>query len=295
MTTTSHPPGSEVSDPQPAGSDSRSLSASVRRGALWVVASNALLRLANVLITAVVAHILSPHDFGVFAVALTAFAIVSSLGELGVSACLMRADLDIDHLAPTVATVSIFSSAVLGGAMAVFARPIAAALGSAAAVGPIRVMSLAVFTVGAFAVPNSQLIRDFKQDKIFLANAIGFVVSTVLLITLAKAGGGALAFAWSMVVRQFVMGGVLVAVAPRHYRPGLARSALSVILRFGLPLAGANFVNYILLNVDYAFVGHLLGAAELGVYMLAFTVASWPYGRSGRSDQQRIDARVLPG
>ena len=137
------------------------------------------------------------------------------------------------------------------------------------------------FSVGAFAVPNSQLIRDFKQGKIFLANAIAFVPSTVLLIVLAKSGGGAMAFAWSMVVRQFVMGGVLIAVAPRRYRPGLARSALSVILRFGIPLAGANFVNYILLNVDYAFVGHLLGATALGVYMLAFTVASWPYGVLG--------------
>lgn len=281
MITTSHSHAGEASDPKPAGSDSQPLSSSVRRGALWVVASNVLLRFANVLITAVVARILSPHDFGVFAVALTAFAIVSSLGELGVSACLMRADLDIDRLAPTVVSVSILSSAILAGAMAAFARPIAAALGSAAAVEPIRIMSLAVFSVGAFAVPNSQLMRDFKQGKIFLANIIAFVPSTVLLIILAKSGGGAIAFAWSMVVRQFVWGAVLIAVVPRRYRPGLAHGALSVIIRFGLPLAGANFVNYILLNVDYAFVGHLLGAAALGVYMLAFTVASWPYGVLG--------------
>ncbi len=253
----------------------------MRRGALWVVASNVLLRLGNVLITAVVAHILSPHDFGVFAVALTVFAIVSSLGELGVSACLMRADLDIDKLAPTVATVSVTSCTILAVAMAAFARPVATALGSAAAAGPVRVMSLAVFLLGIFAVPNAQLMRDFKQGKIFLANAIGFVPSTVLLIMLAESGRGALAFAWSMVVRQFVVGCMLIAVAPRHYRPGLARSALSVIFRFGIPLAGANFVNYILLNVDYALVGHLLGASALGVYMLAFTVASWPYSVLG--------------
>ena len=135
-------------------------------------------------------------------------------------------------------------------------------LGSADAAGPVRVMALTVVLVGLFAVPTAQCMRDFKQDKIFLANIIAFVPSTVLLIVLAKSGGGAIAFSWSMVVRQFVWGGVLVALAPRHYRPGLARSALSVIFRFGLPLAGANFVNYILLNVDYAFVGHLLGAAE---------------------------------
>ena len=34
-------------------------------------------------------------------------------------------------------------------------------------------------------------------------------------------------------------------------------------------------MNYILLNVDYALVGHLMGAVELGIYVLAFNVASW--------------------
>jgi PST family polysaccharide transporter len=276
MTTASNPSRSEVSDLKPAGSDSKSLSASVRKGALWVAASNLLLRFANIFLTAIVAHILSPHDFGVFAVALTAYAIVSSIGELGVSACLIRADLDIDSLAPTVATVSVLSSTILAGVMAAFATPIATALGSAAAAGPVRVMAIPVFLVGVFAVPTSQMVRDFRQDKLFLANAISFVPSTALLIILAKSGSGAMAFAWSRVVGQLVVGCVLIMVAPRHYRPGFSRSALSILFRFGLPLAGANFVNYILLNVDYAFVGHLLGAAALGTYVLAFNVASWP-------------------
>ena len=276
MTAASKSSRSDVSEPKPAGSNSQSLSASVRKGALWVVASNLLLRFANIFLTAVVAHILSPHDFGVFAVALTAYAIVSSIGELGVSACLIRADLDIDSLAPTVATVSVLSSTILAGAMAVFATPIAAALGSAAAAGPVRVMALPVFLVGVFAVPTSQMVRDFRQDKLFLANVISFVPSTALLIILAQSGSGAMAFAWSRVVGQLVVGCVLIVVAPRHYRPGFSRSALSILFRFGLPLAGANFVNYILLNVDYAFVGHLLGAAALGTYVLAFNVASWP-------------------
>src|SRR5215468_1320940 len=281
MTAASDPPPSEVSDSELAGSDSRSLSASVRRGALWVAATNMLLRLANVALTAIVAHILSPHDFGVFAVAATAYIIVFGISELGLPACLVRADLDIDSLAPTVATLSVLSNAIFAGAMAVFAVPIATALGSAAAAGPIRVISLAMLVSGTFAVPWSQLTRDFRQDKLFLANAISFVASTALLLILAKSGSGAMAFAWSRVVGQFAMACVLVAQAPKLYRPGLTRSALSVILRFGIPLAGANLVNYVLLNVDYAFVGHILGATVLGVYVLAFNVASWPYSVLG--------------
>jgi lipopolysaccharide exporter len=256
--------------------DKPSLAASVRRGALWSIANTVLLKVASLGITAVVAHILSPRDFGVFTVAMTAYAIVSSLGELGVSSCLIRADLDIDRLAPTMVTVSVLTSAVQAAAMVFFARPIASALGSPAAAQAIRVMALVVIIVGCFAVPSAQLVRNFRQEKLFLAEAISFVVSTAVLLVLAKRGSGAMAFAWSRVAGQLVSGCVLALSAPRTYRPGLRRSALQVLVQVGFPLGAANIIGFILLNVDYGLIGHLLGAVALGIYVLAFNVASWP-------------------
>ena len=277
------------------GDDPRELSADVRRGALWSIGSTILLRLASILTTAIVARILNPRDFGVFAVALTAYAIISAIGELGVAACLVRADLDLDSLAPTMATISLATSAVLAFAMAAFARPIAAALGSAAAAGPVRVMALAVLLVGVFAVPGAQLVRDFKQDKLFLANVIGFVPSTVVVILLAKSGQGAMAFAWSRVAGQAFTGLVFIASVPKVYWPGLTRSALLLLVRFGLPLAGANFVNYILLNVQLRTrrPSHGCGGARYlraGVQRGVLAVHPAQF-----HDQQRIDARVLAG
>jgi lipopolysaccharide exporter len=256
--------------------ETRPLSVSVRNSAVWNVASTLTLRVAGILVTAIVAHILDPHDFGVFAVALTAFTIVTSLGDFGITSCLARADLDINLLAPTLTSVSLAMSALLAGAMTIFARPIAAALGSADAAGPVRVMALTVIVVGVFAVPSAQYMRDLRQDKLFLANAVSFIPSTIVLLILAKSGSGAMAFAWSRVAGQFASGCVLAIYLPRFYWPSFARSAMSILFRFGLALAFANFVNYILLNVDYALVGHLMGAARLGIYMLAFNVASWP-------------------
>ena len=77
-----------------------------------------VLRLVTIALTAVVAHILALHDFGVCTVALTAYAIASSVSELGIASCLTRADLDLDAMAPTMVTVSMTSSAILAGAMA---------------------------------------------------------------------------------------------------------------------------------------------------------------------------------
>jgi lipopolysaccharide exporter len=276
MTSTSGEVWIEPSGPDLPQAESPPLSARVRRGALWSLASSLLMRLLSIAVTAVVAHILDPRDFGIFAVALTAYAIVSSIGQLGVSACLMRADLDIDHFAPTVVTISWTSSAVLAGAMVVYAKPIASVLGSADGAGPIRAMSIAVVLAGVFAVPCTQLMREFRLNKQFVANVVSFVPTNVILFFIAGSGGGAMAFAWSRVIGQLIEGIVVVSCVQRNYWPGFARDTLPVLLKFGLPLAGANFVNYILLNVDYAFVGHLLGAIDLGIYVLAFNVASWP-------------------
>ena len=95
-------------------------------------------------------------------------AIVSNIGELGVSSCLMRGDTDPDEIAPTVAAISIFSSLVLAAGMVFFAHPMAAALGSPEAAGSIRVLALAVVLVGVFATPCAQLVRDFRQERQFV-------------------------------------------------------------------------------------------------------------------------------
>ena len=233
--------------------------------------------MSNVAITAVVAHLLTPRDFGLFTVALTAYTIIFNLGEFGVASCLVRADLDIDAIAPSMVTISLVTSAIASAAMFVFATPIATALGSADGTEPVRVMALVVLINGFFTVPGAQLTRDFRQDKLFLANVLSLVPSTIALLFLAKSGSGAMAFAWSRVISQFVMGCVIVACVSKVYMPGLDRAALSLLLRFGLPLAGANFINYTLISVDYAFVGHLIGAVALGAYVLAYTVASSPH------------------
>jgi lipopolysaccharide exporter len=277
MTATSRVSGKKASDHErPAQANAKPLPATVRRGALWSVASAAQLRAANVITTAVIAHILDPRDFGIFAVALTAYTIVYSLGEFGVGSCLVRADLDIDALAPTMNTVAVATSAVQAAAMILFAKPIAVALGSPAAAGPIKAMALVVIIIGIFTIPSTRLIRDFRQDKVFLAEVCSVAASTVVLLLLAKTGSGAMAFAWSRVVGQFVTGCVVFVSAPKDYRFGVTRGALSVLFRIGLPLGMSGFVNYILLNVDYALIGHQLGATALGTYVLAFNVATWP-------------------
>jgi lipopolysaccharide exporter len=260
----------------PDGTDSDQLGVRVRRGAAWSVAASLFLRLSSVVTTAIVAHIFDRSEFGVFTIALTANTIVTIVGQFGLTSCLTRADLDIDSMAPTMLTFSVVTNLIQAGAMFVFAQPIATALGSAAAAGPVRVLAIAQVIVGFAEIPNCQLARNFGQRKLFLAQVVGSVPSTVVLLTLALSGAGPVAYAWSMDFGIFLSACVVFASAGRYYLPGLRRSALGVLFRYGFPLGMANIVNVVLLNVDYALIGHLVGPAALGSYVLAFNVASWP-------------------
>ncbi|WP_411701067.1 oligosaccharide flippase family protein, partial [Conyzicola sp.] len=186
-----------------------------------------------------------------------------------------RSDLDERAIAPTVATISIVSSLTLAGLVAWFAEPIAVALGSAEATEPIRVMALCVAMIGPFAVPGAQLQREFRQDLVFRANIIAFVPSAATLIVISLLGEGALGFAWSRVVGQLVIGTLMFLSVSTRYRPGLDVRLVGGLLRFGLPLALANLLSQVLLNVDYVFVGRMLGVADVGLYNLAFNICMW--------------------
>ena len=266
------------------------LGSSVLRGAVWTAGSTILLRVANIALMAVVARIVSPNEFGIFTLAVTVHAVVVSLAELGTASAIARPDLDLNKVAPTVATVSIVTSLLMAAPMFVFARDIAILLGSAEAGPSLQIMALGVALIGPLAVPGALLLRDFRQNVIFWASAIAFLPGSATLVLLAVQGAGPESFAWSRIVGQVVMGAVIVVATGRPARPRLDLKILKPLLAFGLPLAGANLLSQVLLNADYLFIGRMMGATALGVYFLAFNVAMWPTAVIG----SMLNGLVLP-
>ncbi|WP_281281570.1 oligosaccharide flippase family protein [Sinomonas susongensis] len=247
---------------------------SVGSGALWSGINTLVMRVANVAIMVVAVRLVSPRDFGVFTAALVVGTIATSMSELGVASALIRRDLSVSELGPTVVTIAWVWSGSLAIMMVAGARPLADLLGAPDAETSIRVLALGVAASGFSAVPGALLARDFRQRSIFTAGALAFVPSSAVLVLLAFGGSGPLSFAWSKVVTAVVTGAVMLILGKQWVRPRFERRAFQFLLRFGVPLAAANVVGYALLNADFALVGHAMGPALLGVYSVAFSIAS---------------------
>ena len=247
----------------------------VAHGAMWAAASNIFLRVAGIGLTILLARVLDPSDFGVFAIALAVHTVVSSLADLGLAAAISRSPHDPEELAPSATAIAWGSGLLLTVAMWVAAGPVSAFVRVPEAAGSIRILALTLLLTGLLAVPSAQLTREFRQDMIFRSTVAGFVVSSIVLLVIVSRGGGAEAFAWSRVAGMVASGIVVVRCVGRHYWPGWNGTQARALLRFGAPLMAANMVNLVLLNADYLVIGRRLDETSVGVYMIAFSVAGW--------------------
>jgi O-antigen/teichoic acid export membrane protein len=248
----------------------------VATAARWSLASSIAQRVAQVGVGVVVARLVVPADMGVYASALVAVALVVGISELGVSVAVVRTQRPVHLVAPTATTIALTWSLVITGGLMVCAPWLAAALGSPSAAGPLRLMALAVVVGGVSAVPAAQAQRTFRHRRRAASDLIGFGTGALTTVVMAAAGTGAWSLAAGRVVTNLVAAVVLMSAPTLRSRLGYRRDAARELLGIGLPLTGAGLVALALWQIDYVVVGRHLGGPALGVYVLAFNLASWP-------------------
>jgi O-antigen/teichoic acid export membrane protein len=262
--------------------DKESLSGKASRATGWSFANTIATRVGSFGINVMLARMLGPHAFGTYAVAFVALSAAQQFNELGVSLAIVRWAGEPGEIVPTVATISVAVSAVTCGACYLSAGAFATAMGSPGATDVVRVLTLAILIDGFAVTPGTLLQRQFRQGKTTIAVQGGVWVGTSLTVALAWSGYGAMSLAIGQLVGALVAAGIVVAFAPESLRFGFDRAKVGALLRFGLPLAGSNLVAFAAVTVDQIVVGHLLGTAALGLYVLALNVASWPLNMLAR-------------
>ncbi|HLT60056.1 MAG TPA: oligosaccharide flippase family protein, partial [Microlunatus sp.] len=268
--------------PEPATATEPPLGREVGRGLGWSTLSNLVLRVGNFVVSLIMARLIAPEEFGVFAVALTVWSVLSTLAEFGLGSDLVRAR-DPQRRIPTVATLGLLTSGVLAAGMALSAGPLAAAFRSPGATPVIMVMSIGLAIFGFSIVPAAMLQRAFRQRTLFAVNGTALILSASTLTVLAWLGFGPMALAIGQVTTQLVTVAGLYLATRLPLRLGLDRRIAAESAGFCLPLAVANLLSWLLISIDNLVVARTLSQVELGLYVLAFNVSSWPMSAIGQS------------
>lgn len=250
-------------------------------GLAWSSINSLVLRLGSFAVGIVLARLLAPEQFGVFAVSLTVQAVLMTLADLGMSADLIRSS-EHERKAPTVATLALASGTVLAVTMALSSQGLADLLGSPDAGPVISVMAFSLMLAGAGVVPYASLQRRFAQKKLFGIAATDFTIGTVLTLVLILAGWGVMGLACARIVSQSVTLVLQFVLSGEKVRFGFDRAMVPTVLAYGVPVALANMLSWALLNVDNVAISRLSGPVALGFYFLAFNVSNWPMSALGQ-------------
>ena len=251
------------------------------RGLRWSLLGNLSTKMGSFAVGLVLARLLTPSDFGFYALALAATTFALHINDVGIIAATVQWRGRVEDMAPTAATMAIVFSSLVYGAFWVLAPAFAALAGSPAATPVVRLLTAVILVDGVTAVWSATLQRRFEQDKLLKANIAGYVVNASLSIALAANGAGPYSFAVGHVAGWVVTGVLVFTWARVPVRFGLDREIAAKLLRFGIPLAASLGVEALLINADYVIVGRELGASAVGLYMLAFNVSSWVPGVIG--------------
>ena len=232
-------------------------------------------RFGTLVIGLVLARMMSPRDFGAFGVVVVALLGVQSVGQLGAGSALAIWRGSPDEIVPTVTAISFASSAAVYAACYAGAPAFAATMGAPAAAHVIRLVALNVMISGVVAAPRGMLQRRAPRLSVMVVqvdNWLGVLVTIGLFIT----GHGLMSLAIGRIAGGLAAAIIVTAFSPRSLRIGFNRAEAGALLEIALPFAASSALAFGITNADQIVVGHILHARDLGFYLLALCVATWP-------------------
>jgi PST family polysaccharide transporter len=249
-------------------------SRSLASGVLWNLAQFGAGRVVTFVVTALLARMLVPEDFGLLALGLLALGVFDRLKDIGVGAGLVQRPGPWSRLAPTGLTLSVGGAVLLAGACAVLAPQLATLLGDDELVAVLRALAISLAVSGLSVLPDAALRRRMLFRQRSLPELSGAVVKGAVSIALALAGLGVFSLVWGQVAGALTTTLGYWFVYRRQdfapLRPGWDRAVAGSLLTYGSQLAWVSLLALLLDNLDYLVIGRRLGAEQLGYYTMAF-------------------------
>ena len=223
----------------------------------------------------VLARLLSPTEFGLFADVLVFTQFSQLLFELGMGAALVQLPEVDDQDLSTVFWLNAAGGLVFAGLM-VAAGPLIAAFFHEPQLRVLAPLTALTYTLNIGVCHLALLQRALRFRAIAGAELVAAFVGFVVTVVLALSGVGVTALAIGLVVQNAGVSLVVWCLVP--WRPGrvVARASVVRVWRFCAGMLGTNVVNYWGRNADNLLIGRFLGAAPLGLYNRAFNLMSLP-------------------
>jgi lipopolysaccharide exporter len=223
----------------------------------------------------ILAWLLSPEDFGLLAIAMTAIGVLLSVTDFGmIPALIQRLDADQQQY-DTAWTVGIVRAVTITGVVLLAAPLIAHIFAEPRALDIIRALAILPLVEATASIKIADLTRNLQFRSLALAKLADALANTVVSISLARSLGvwalvaGTLAGPTAYAVMSYIL-------APHRPRLSFDRASAQPLVHYGRWIFVTSLTAVSGGAVLRVVISRQLGATELGLYFLAAKLAFLP-------------------
>jgi O-antigen/teichoic acid export membrane protein len=258
--------------------DSRGIAKKAARGAFALGGRQFFVHGLNVAGSIVLARLLSPSDFGIYAIAMFLIQFLSSFGGTGLACNLIRVPHEpSEEEYSAVFTFQQFGLAILVAALWAASPYVVHMYGLRNHyVWLFRMTAISLFVTSFMVIPQVRLEREIGFAKLAMVEAWQALVFNATAIGLALMGWGGMSFAAALIARSSA--GVLAVYAAEPWRPHWRLDWLSAKphLSFGFFYQSSQVISLIKDAISPILVGVFAGTIAVGYISWASMLSSYP-------------------
>ena len=252
--------------------------AKATRGSIWITSSYVLGRLLQLTAQVVLARLLLPSDFGVWAMVLIVTTLSALFKEGAIAQVLVHRGIDDKKLVNAVYSLGINISVFMFVLQALAGFLVSQFFG-VPVLWPLTACVALVFLIGAGAASHGAvMIRQMKFRELSICDSGASLARLVGILGCAALGGGVWSFAAGEILMALVDSSLKRSLSGYHFTYHLIPDppAIREVRNYIGGLIGINLAVYANTNGDNLVIGKLLGTQFLGYYNLAYQLAMFP-------------------
>lgn len=246
------------------------------KGIAWNLISQAIQQVIQIFVIVTLTRLLTPGEFGIFAMIIVFFNFAEPFRQWGFQAFLIQKNVIDDEYKDT-AFWSICAIAICLFTLSIISAPLIAKFFN----NPQLTMFLRVGSLGFLLSPIGSVqwaLANRKMDfkMIMIRDTISAFIYGTYVCFLAFNGYGVWSLVIAFVVKELSLSIILWIIY--DWRPSLRfnYSKFKDMSHFSFNCIGSGVLSFFTYNVDNIIVGRFLGATNLGLYNLAFNTVNQP-------------------
>lgn len=251
-------------------------------GLIWNAANNGSLTILNLVITAILARLLSPEAFGIMGMVQLVIMFISKINEFGLSIAIVQEDNLNQIKLSSLFYFNILIGILMSVATYFSANIISQFFEESSLIVFIKIISIVFFIVSFSLIQKSLLKKNMEFKKIFIIQLISLIIYGVVTIIFAYNNFGVRSLVYGYIIKH-TSETILYHIFHQWY-PSLRFdfNTIKGLMSFGSYLMGSSFLGYFSDNLDYLIIGKILGATALGYYTIAFKIITIPMSKIGQ-------------